>query len=72
MTNTKMINQLLTAILMMSSTIWAVVIIACGYAEYRNINNILLTGALMEFLLLSSIIRSKNTQRTGGRIKAKT
>lgn len=44
----------LDRILIVSSIVWAAVMIACANVEYENINNILLVGFFTEFLLILS------------------
>lgn len=48
------VNQILTRNLIVSSIIWAVVIIACSYSSNKQINYILIAGALVEFLRIIS------------------
>jgi hypothetical protein len=48
------VNQILTRNLIISSIIWAVVIIACSYSSNNKINYILLSGAFVELLRIIS------------------
>jgi len=60
MENTKNTIQLFTRIQLISSIVWAVIMIVCALVlkgSYKEISLILITGYLVEFLLISS---SKN------------
>ena len=46
----KKVNQILTRNLILSSIIWAIVILACSYSSNKEISYILIAGALVEFL----------------------
>ncbi len=48
------LSQNFDRILIVSSIIWAAVMIACVNVEFEHINNILLVGFFTEFLLILS------------------
>ncbi len=48
------LSQNFDKILIISSIIWAAVMIACANVEFEHINNILLVGFFTEFLLILS------------------
>ncbi len=60
MENTKKLIQILTRIQIISSIVWAILLIACYQVlgeSYKEISLILICGFFIEFLLISS---SKN------------
>lgn len=50
----KKVNQILTRNQIISSIVWAIVIIACSYSSNENISIILISGAVVELLRISS------------------
>ena len=50
----KKVNQILARNLIISSIIWAVVIIACSYSSNKEITNILIAGAFVELIRIFS------------------
>lgn len=57
----KMINKMLTRNQIISSIIWAIVILACSYSlesSNKEINYILIAGFFVEFLRISSTNKS--------------
>lgn len=54
----KKINQILTRNQIISSLIWAVVILACSFSSNEDIFYILIAGFFIEFLRISSSNKS--------------
>jgi hypothetical protein len=54
----KKVNQILARNQVISSIIWAIVILACAYSSNKNITIILISGFFVEFLRISSANKS--------------
>lgn len=54
----KKVNQTLTRNLILSSIIWATVIIVCSYSSNKDITYILISGFFIEFLRITSSNKS--------------
>ena len=70
MENTKKLIQILTRIQIISSIVWAILLIACYQVlgeSYKEISLMLICGFFIEFLLISS---SKNKLKNIKREKA--
>ncbi|SDX73115.1 hypothetical protein [Flavobacterium degerlachei] len=70
MENTKKLIQILTRIQIISSIVWAILLIACYQVlgeSYKEISIMLICGFFIEFLLISS---SKNNLKNTKREKA--
>lgn len=61
MEDKKKVNQVFSRIKVLSSIVWAVVILACAYQDFKDINIILISGFFIEFLALTSV--SKDIQK---------
>ena len=72
MENTKKIIQILTRIQIISSIVWAILLIICYQilgGSYKEISLILICGFFMEFLLISSSknnLKKQNAQTERG------
>jgi len=70
MENTKKLIQILTRIQIISSIVWAILLIICSIVlgeSYKEISLILICGFFIEFLLISS---SKNNLKKAESAKA--
>lgn len=54
----KKVDQILTRNQILSSIIWAIVILACSFSPNKNITLILIAGFFIEFLRISSANKS--------------
>ena len=72
MENTKKLIQILTRIQIISSIVWAIILIVCYQIlgeSYKEINLILICGFFIEFLLIGSSknnLKKQNAQKERG------